>query len=102
MAKHAGQFKKGQSGNPSGRPKDDLKLRELARKHTREAVETLIEVMSDKDTPPAARVNAAIAILDRGYGRPGQSVDMTSSDGSLASAWASAAAAIEKEIESRE
>jgi hypothetical protein len=34
--------------------------------------------MRDKNAPPAARVSAANAILDRGYGKPAQSVDLTS------------------------
>jgi hypothetical protein len=37
-------------------------------------VMTLLAVMSDGKAPPAARVSAAIAILDRGYGRPAQAV----------------------------
>lgn len=37
----------------------------------------LVAVMSDPKAPPAARVSAAVAILDRGHGRPGQAVDLT-------------------------
>ena len=33
-----------------------------------------LAVMHDDKAPPAARVSAAIAILDRGYGRPAQAV----------------------------
>ena len=36
-----GQFPKGQSGNPGGRPRDEQKVAELARSYTREAIETL-------------------------------------------------------------
>ena len=42
------------------------------------AIETLASIMRDKNAPPAARVSAANAILDRGYGKPAQSVDLTS------------------------
>lgn len=62
-------FVKGQSGNPSGRPKD-ASLKALARQHTETAVETLIEIMASKKAPAAARVQAATAVLDRGYGKP--------------------------------
>ncbi len=46
-------------------------VRELARAHTAEAVRTLETVMKNAKAPPAARVAAATAMLDRGYGRPG-------------------------------
>jgi Family of unknown function (DUF5681) len=65
---------KGQSGNPGGRPRIQTDLRELARANTREAVETLAAIMQDKTAAPAARVSAATALLDRGYGRPAQTV----------------------------
>ena len=66
------QFEKGKSGNPGGRPKDALGLRELAQERSVEALAALADIMNDKVSPPAARVSAAIAILDRGYGRPNQ------------------------------
>lgn len=36
------------------------------------ALATLAEVMREKDAPHAARVSAAIAVLDRAYGKPKQ------------------------------
>lgn len=74
-------FVKGQSGNPGGRPKavlsDGRNLTEVAREHTRQAVETLAEVMLDASSPPAARIAAASSLLDRGWGRPAQAVAFT-------------------------
>jgi Family of unknown function (DUF5681) len=67
-------FKKGQSGNPGGRPKAIAEIRELAREHTGEAVETLMSIMTDPKAAPAARVSAANALLDRGYGKPPQHI----------------------------
>jgi hypothetical protein len=70
----AHRWKKGQSGNPGGLPKDLPGLRALARGHTAEAIETLAKIMMGR-YPAAARVQAANALLDRGYGRPQQYVE---------------------------
>lgn len=67
-------FKPGQSGNPSGRPKDVGHVREIARKHTEAAISALVEIVAN-GKPDRARVAAAEAILDRGYGRPTQPIE---------------------------
>jgi hypothetical protein len=67
-------FQKGVSGNPGGRPKLKVDMRERVRVHAGAAIDTLLTVMHDDKAPSAARVSAAIAILDRGYGRPAQAV----------------------------
>ena len=76
-------WKRGQSGNRSGRPRRPAKVeahkiiadvKAAARELTPQALETLQEVMENKRAPPAARVSAATAILDRGWGRPTETV----------------------------
>src|SRR5215471_3890967 len=47
-------------------------IRSYARKFTVEALETLAHVMRQPKAPPAARVMAANALLDRGWGKAAQ------------------------------
>jgi predicted component of type VI protein secretion system len=88
-----GWFVKGRSGNPGGRPKnlpefapntDDPagadrrivgNLVIEARKFSGLAVDTLVELTKDDHTD-STRFAAATALLDRGYGRPAQSLDL--------------------------
>lgn len=70
-----GRFKPGQSGNPGGLPKGFSDVRQAARACTVEAIETLAGIMRDPASSAAARVTAANALLDRGWGKP--TTDMT-------------------------
>jgi hypothetical protein len=69
-------FEKGKSGNPGGRPKVVGEVQVLARKYAPEAIETLRGIMENIDAPPTARISAAIALLDRGFGRPHQTSEV--------------------------
>ena len=51
-------------------------VKAAAREMTPQALGTLQEIMEDKKAPPAARVSAATAVLDRGWGKPGQAVEI--------------------------
>lgn len=53
-----------------------IELREAAREYTQDALKALVDIMTDIDAPHAARVSAASAILDRGYGKPSQALDV--------------------------
>jgi hypothetical protein len=86
------RFVKGHSGNPGGRPKnpplvpgfapetvaDRRPVPNLvveARKYSALAVDTLVELTKDNHAD-STRYAAATALLDRGYGRPAQSLDL--------------------------
>src|SRR6266478_4888844 len=49
-------------------------IRSLARSHTRTALNVLVGVMRSKDATAAAKVSAANAILDRGWGKAPQAI----------------------------
>jgi hypothetical protein len=58
-------------------------IRSLARSHTRTAINILVGIMRSKDATPGARVSAANAILDRGWGTAPQALE-NGDDGGLA------------------
>ena len=65
----SGRFVAGQSGNAGGRPRDENKVAELARSYTKEAIDTLVDLMRHgKDD--RVRGTAAQALLERGWGKP--------------------------------
>ena len=70
MRNEQGKFVKGTSGNPLGRPRIILTVRDIAREHTEEAIETLAAIMRDEVAPAAARISACTELLNRGHGRP--------------------------------
>jgi len=72
-------FVKGQSGNPSGGPKKANKAAMLARQNTEAAVKALVRSLSDKSG--SVRNDAAAKLLDRGWGKPKEFVELTGEDG---------------------
>jgi hypothetical protein len=47
-------------------------VRALARRHSKAAVKILAAIMNDEEGPATARVSAAQALLDRGWGKAAQ------------------------------
>ena len=73
------------AGRPKGRvsratPSQKATLSELARKHTATALQVLVDV-AKKGESESARVAAANAILDRGYGKPRQALEHSGPNG---------------------
>jgi hypothetical protein len=71
----AGSWKPGQSGNPNGRAKPLVDIAALARKHGPRCIEVAARLLGSKDEK--MRLAAAIALLDRGFGRPKQEIETT-------------------------
>jgi hypothetical protein len=67
-------WKPGQSGNPSGRPKQNPLAQELARAYTEQAVQALAEILGDPEADQRAKIAAAQALLDRAWGKPAQTL----------------------------
>jgi hypothetical protein len=78
-------FRKGVSGNKGGRPKGSInkatvELQKLVRKRTPEVIAELIRLSVTAESE-SARVAACKELLDRGYGRPPQALQVTGEDG---------------------
>jgi hypothetical protein len=78
-----GRWLPGIAPNPTGRPKIVHQVQDLARAHTPAAIATLVEICGNKKAHPSARVAAATAILDRGWGRPHQSLHVEAQTSAL-------------------
>ena len=79
MAKLKGSPKSGgrKKGVKNIAPRESkIALEELARTHAPAALEALAKV-AISGTSEQARVSAAVALLDRGYGKPRQAIDMS-------------------------
>lgn len=70
IKKGRGGARQGAGRKPADATPHKIALREEAQKHGAKALQALVDIAKDKEAPPAARVAAANAILDRGYGKP--------------------------------
>lgn len=68
-------FQKGQSGNPGGRKPIPAEVKEAARALTPKCLAVLEEVMCNTEEKGSARVSAAQALLDRGWGKAPVTLD---------------------------
>ena len=67
-------------GNPGGDRKNCGCAIEIARSYAPDAIKTLASIMLNEDSPPAARLGAASASLDRGFGKAPQAGEMLGPD----------------------
>ena len=79
MREKNGHFKKGVSGNKGGRPKLPEELKEAFRAAAPDALRVLVGIINDEKARHADRIRAAEVVLDRGYGKPVQAVDLDTS-----------------------
>lgn len=74
-----GHFAKGVSGNPNGRPKDYGGFRESMRDMGKKAAAVLSELLEHGEE--AQRLNAARFVLEMGWGKATQALEVTGKDG---------------------
>ena len=70
-------FPKGVTGNPGGRPVktiEELDLIAACKGKTQDALDVILSIMREGQGEKT-RLSAAIAIIERGYGKPTQAID---------------------------
>lgn len=67
-----GQFVKGESGNPLGRPSIPQELKDYART----APDKLIEIVEQADTPPRLKADILRWMVEMSYGKAPQQINM--------------------------
>jgi hypothetical protein len=79
MANHGGR--RPGAGRKKGQVSEAKRIiAEMAREHAETALGVLVEIALHGESE-AARVSAANALLDRGYGKPVQGMELTGEDG---------------------
>ena len=69
-----GGRREGAGRKPGEVPKAKRDLADMAKGYAEDALMVLVRAMGDETVPASARISAATALLDRGYGKPAQAV----------------------------
>lgn len=80
MASHGGA-RPNAGRKPGAVKKAKLDIAEKAKAYGEDALATLADIMGDTNAPHSARVSAANHLLDRGFGKPMQAVEVGGKDG---------------------
>ena len=72
-----GQFLVGNKCGVMGRPPMPEELKQAVRRMAPTALDVLSSIVADESAKKADRIRAAEVLLDRGYGKPAQSVDVS-------------------------
>lgn len=75
LARNNGQFAQGNS--EGGRTKKDIELEAHARLHAKYAIDTAVSILMNTEATNQDRLKAAAMILDRGHGKPKETVSVT-------------------------
>lgn len=75
-----GQFEKGVSGNPGGKPKRSAEIRAALEKQCPEAIKVLVAIMKRKSAKDKDRIDAAKALLTWGQPKPKDEGEQTVED----------------------
>ena len=69
-------WKKGQSGNPSGRAKIPEDAKAMLKAATPQAVKLLVDTLNNPKEKTETRVRCAETVLDRVYGKANQPIEL--------------------------
>lgn len=75
-----GKFKPGVSGNPGGKSKSLSEIIRIAREEGVSSVKKLAEIRDNPLSKPSEAAFASNSLLDRGFGKPSQSVNVKLKD----------------------
>lgn len=67
-------FQPGNCANPGGRSKKDIELEAHARLHAKFAIDTAAQILMSTEASNSDRLKAAQLILERGHGKPKETV----------------------------